>query len=79
MTTLLAYLRERPWLCPCLEIMVIGVRAAATSRFGYPGLWFGVVSVAGALLMALVATLDVSGSEPDVATVRMRDRANPQT
>lgn len=53
MTALLAYLRERPWLCPCLGVMAIGLRAATTSRFGHLGFWFGVLSVAGALLMAL--------------------------
>jgi hypothetical protein len=53
MMALLAYLRERPWLGPCMMIMAVGFHAAVTSRFGYLGFWFGVLSVAGGLLIAL--------------------------
>ena len=53
MTALLRYLRERPWLVPCLMIMVIAVGVAVTSRFGFLRFWCGVGAVAGGLLIAL--------------------------
>lgn len=54
---MLAYLRNRPWLVPCLMIMAAGVRGAVTSRFGYLGFWLGVLAVASGLLIALAGYL----------------------
>jgi hypothetical protein len=57
MTTLLAYLRRRPWLVPCLMITVIGVSVMVSNRFGYLLFWAGTLAVISGIGMALTGEI----------------------
>lgn len=56
MTALLAYLRGRPWLAPCLMIMGIGLSLVAIGVdiwHLHLLFWFGIAAIVGGLLIAL--------------------------
>jgi hypothetical protein len=57
MMAVLAYLRGRPWLVPCLVVTGIGVSVVASSRFGYLLFWAGILAIAGGLLGVLAGEL----------------------
>ncbi len=57
MTALLAHLRNRPWLGPCLILLTIGVSVAVTNPFPYLLFWAGILFVAGGLLTAVAGQL----------------------
>ena len=54
---MLAYLRGRPWLVPCLMMIVIGVSVLARSRLGPLLLAAGILAVAAGLLGLLAGEL----------------------
>jgi hypothetical protein len=53
MTTLLTYLRRRPWLIPSLLLIFIGVPTVISNRFPYLGFWAGALLIFGGLLAVL--------------------------
>jgi hypothetical protein len=54
---MLAYLRRRPWLVPCLMVMIIGVSVVVSSRFGYLLFWAGTLAVISGIGMALAGEI----------------------
>lgn len=57
MTAVLAYLRSRPRLVPCLMLIGIGVSVSAKSGVGYLLFWAGILVIAGGLLGLLAGEL----------------------
>jgi len=53
MTTLLTFLRRRPWLTPSLLIIFLGVQTVINSRFPYLGFWLGAVLIIAGVLVVL--------------------------
>jgi hypothetical protein len=57
MTALLAYLRRRPWLVPCLSIIGIGVSVMVSHRFGYLLFWAGTAAIVSGIVLALAGEI----------------------
>ena len=57
MAAVLAYVRGRPWLAPCLMSIGLGLSVAALSVFGRIGFWLGILVIIGGLLMALACEI----------------------
>lgn len=53
----LAYLRGRPWLAPCLMLTGLGMSVLAISRLGYLLIWAGTLLLVGGLLGLLICEL----------------------
>jgi hypothetical protein len=75
MTAVLAYLRGRPWLVPCLMLMGIGVSVLARNRLGYLLFWAGILLLAGGLLGLLAGELGYRRERAGRAEDRDRDAA----
>jgi hypothetical protein len=73
MTVVLAYLRGRPWLVPCLMVIGIGVSVLARSRLGYLLFWAGILAVIGGLLGMLAGELGYRRERTGRAATRDRD------
>jgi hypothetical protein len=75
MTAVVAYLRGRPWLVPCLMLIVIGVATVAGNRPGYLLFWAGILVLAGGLLGLLAGELGYRRERAGRAEDRDRDAA----
>jgi hypothetical protein len=75
MTALLAYLRGRPWLVPCLMLIGIGVSALARNRPGHLLFWAGILGLTGGLLGLLAGELGYRRERAGRAEDRDQDAA----
>ena len=64
MSAVLAYVRGRPWLAPCLLFLGIGLSVVAASGFGGVGFWLGILVIIGDLLIALACEIGYRRRRP---------------
>ena len=65
MAELLRWVRERPWVTPCLLFIVLGVFTLSAHGRGHTLLWVGIVLCAAGVLTAVLGYLGQRGRGKD--------------